>query len=117
MALISPSGTTVIVLADRANRGRDLQPLNGLCPFKHLPQIQVPVLRIPFVNTFVFACCMDRALSCSGTLVVGLFTYSLTAGETLGSWQASLGPSLAYNRQLGLNLFEHLIRSVFIDWV
>jgi len=54
-------------------------------PFKLVPQIQVPVLRNPFVNAFVYGTLYGPiALPCSGPLLVGIFAYSLTAGEALG---------------------------------
>ena len=54
-------------------------------PFKLVPQIQVPVLRSPFVNAFVYGMLYGPiALPCSGPLLIGIFAYSLTAGEVLG---------------------------------
>jgi cytochrome c-type biogenesis protein len=54
-------------------------------PFKRLPQIQVPLLKNPYVNAYVYGLLYGPiALPCSGPLVVGIFTYSLTAGEVFG---------------------------------
>jgi len=51
-------------------------------PFKRLPQIQVPLLKNPYTNAYVYGLLYGPiALPCSGPLVVGLFTYSLTAAE------------------------------------
>ena len=51
-------------------------------PFKALPQIQVPALKNPFLNAFIYGLLYGPiALPCSGPLVVGIFAYSLTAGE------------------------------------
>ncbi len=51
-------------------------------PFKALPQVQVPLLNNPYVNAFVYGLLYGPiALPCSGPLVVGIFTYSLTAAE------------------------------------
>jgi cytochrome c-type biogenesis protein len=51
-------------------------------PFKRLPQLQVPLLKNPYINAYVYGLLYGPiALPCSGPLVVGLFTYSLTAGE------------------------------------
>jgi cytochrome c-type biogenesis protein len=51
-------------------------------PFKALPQVQVPVLNNPYVNAYVYGLLYGPiALPCSGPLVVGVFTYSLTAAE------------------------------------
>lgn len=53
-------------------------------PFKALPQVQVPFLKNPYVNAYVYGLLYGPiALPCSGSLVVGIFTYSLTAGEVL----------------------------------
>jgi cytochrome c-type biogenesis protein len=53
-------------------------------PFKRLPQIQVPLLKNPYTNAYVYGLLYGPiALPCSGPLVVGLFTYSLTAAEVL----------------------------------
>jgi cytochrome c-type biogenesis protein len=53
-------------------------------PFKTLPQIQVPILRHPFLNAFVYGLLYGPiALPCSGPLVVGIFALSFTAGEAL----------------------------------
>ncbi len=53
-------------------------------PFKALPQIQIPFLKNPYINAFVYGLLYGPiALPCSGPLVVGIFAYSLTAGEAL----------------------------------
>ncbi len=53
-------------------------------PFKALPQVQVPVLNNPYVNAYVYGLLYGPiALPCSGPLVVGIFTYSLTTAEVL----------------------------------
>ncbi len=53
-------------------------------PFKMLPQIQVPALRNPFFNAFVYGLLYGPiALPCSGPLVVSIFAISLTAGEAI----------------------------------
>jgi cytochrome c-type biogenesis protein len=51
-------------------------------PFKSLPQIQVPVLRYPFVNAFFYGLLYGPiALPCSGPFLVSIFALSFTAGE------------------------------------
>ncbi|MCJ7657664.1 MAG: cytochrome c biogenesis CcdA family protein [Anaerolineales bacterium] len=53
-------------------------------PFKTLPQIQIPVLRHPFLNAYTYGLLYGPiALPCSGPLVVGIFALSLTTGEAL----------------------------------
>lgn len=54
-------------------------------PFKTIPQIQMPVLRHPFANAFVYGLLYGPiALPCSGPMVVGIFVLSLTLEEALG---------------------------------
>ena len=51
-------------------------------PFKTLPQIQVPALRHPFMNAYVYGLLYGPiALPCSGPMVVSIFALSFTAGE------------------------------------
>lgn len=51
-------------------------------PFKTIPQIQMPVLRHPFANAFVYGLLYGPiALPCSGPMVVGIFALSLTLEE------------------------------------
>ena len=53
-------------------------------PFKTLPQIQVPVLRHPFLNAYTYGLLYGPiALPCSGPLVVGIFALSFTTGEAM----------------------------------
>lgn len=53
-------------------------------PFKSLPQIQVPVLRHPVLNAYVYGLLYGPiALPCSGPLVVGIFALSFTVDEAL----------------------------------
>jgi cytochrome c-type biogenesis protein len=51
-------------------------------PFKTLPQIQIPVLRHPFLNAYTYGLLYGPiTLPCSGPLVVSIFALSLTVGE------------------------------------
>lgn len=51
-------------------------------PFKTLPQIQIPMLRHPYGNAFVYGLLYGPiALPCSGPMVVAIFALSLTAAE------------------------------------
>ena len=75
----------LIPLADLLILGLGILLLLDKNPFKGLPQIQAPVLSHPFVNAFIYGLLYGPiALPCSGPLVVGIFAYSLTAGEALG---------------------------------
>jgi cytochrome c-type biogenesis protein len=55
-------------------------------PFKALPQIQVPVLRSPFLSAYVYGLLYGPiTMPCSGPLVVSIFALSLTVGEAVGT--------------------------------
>jgi len=71
-------------------------------PFKALPQIQIPVLRHPFLNAYTYGLLYGPiALPCSGPLVVGIFALSFTAGEALSKLWVFLWFGLGF----GLPLF------------
>jgi cytochrome c-type biogenesis protein len=74
----------IIPFADVLIIGLGVLLLLDINPFKQLPQIQVPGLSHPFANAFVYGLLYGPiALPCSGPLVVGIFAFSLTAGEFL----------------------------------
>ncbi len=51
-------------------------------PFKKLPQIQLPALRHPYNNAYVYGLLYGPiALPCSGPMVVSIFALSFTFGE------------------------------------
>jgi cytochrome c-type biogenesis protein len=53
-------------------------------PFKTLPQIQLPVLRHPYGNAYVYGLLYGPiALPCSGPMVVSIFALSITVGEAV----------------------------------
>lgn len=55
-------------------------------PFKSLPQVQVPVLRHPLLNAYIYGLLYGPiALPCSGPFVVGIFAFSFTVGEALSN--------------------------------
>ena len=70
-------------------------------PFKALPQIQVPALKNPYFNAFVYGLLYGPiALPCSGPLVVGIFAYSLTAGELFSKLSVFLWFGLGFGLPL-----------------
>jgi cytochrome c-type biogenesis protein len=71
-------------------------------PFKTLPQIQIPALRHPFLNAYIYGLLYGPiALPCSGPLVVGIFALSFTVGEALSKLWVFLWFGLGF----GLPLF------------
>jgi cytochrome c-type biogenesis protein len=66
-------------------------------PFKTLPQIQIPLLRHPFLNAYIYGLLYGPiALPCSGPLVVGIFALSFTAEEAFGKLWAFLWFGLGF---------------------
>jgi cytochrome c-type biogenesis protein len=91
----------VIPLADLMIVGLGVMLLLDRNPFKSLPQIQVPVLSNTYANAFVYGLLYGPiALPCSGPLVVGIFTLSLTVGEAF----SKLGIFLWFGLGFGLPL-------------
>ena len=77
--------SVLIPLADGLIIGLGIMLLLNYNPFKQLPQLQVPGLSNPYLNAFTYGLLYGPiALPCSGPLVVGIFAFSLTAGEALG---------------------------------
>lgn len=77
--------SVLIPLADALIISLGLMLLADYNPFKQLPQLQLPGLSNPYLNAFVYGLLYGPiALPCSGPLVVGIFAFSLTAGEALG---------------------------------
>jgi len=88
IALLSVAiGSVLVILipaADLLIIGLGVLLLLNINPFKRLPQIEAPGLSNPFANAFVYGLLYGPiALPCSGPLVVGIFAFSLTAGEVL----------------------------------
>lgn len=74
--------TIAIPIADLLIIALGIALLLNYNPFKALPQIQVPLLKNPYINAYVYGLLYGPiALPCSGPLVVGIFTYSLTTAE------------------------------------
>ena len=77
--------SVIIPLADILIIGLGILLLLDKNPFKRLPSIQAPGVSNPLVNAFLYGLFYGPiALPCSGPLVVGIFAFSLTAGEALG---------------------------------
>lgn len=58
--------------------------LLNINPFKKIPQVNIPFLKHPFANAFVYGLLYGPiTLPCSGPLILGIFAYSFTAGEVL----------------------------------
>lgn len=59
--------------------------LLNIDPFKTLPQIRVPVLSYPFVNSFIYGLLYGSIiLPCSGPLVVSIFALSFPVQRSAG---------------------------------
>jgi cytochrome c-type biogenesis protein len=59
--------------------------LLNINPFKQMPVIQIPVLRHPLANAYLYGLLYGPiALPCCAPLVVSIFALSLTAEEALG---------------------------------
>jgi cytochrome c-type biogenesis protein len=72
----------VIPLADLLILSLGVLLLLDKNPFKILPQIQIPVLRQPLLNAYIYGLLYGPiTLPCSGPLVVSIFALSLTVGE------------------------------------
>jgi cytochrome c-type biogenesis protein len=81
----------VIPLADFLILLLGILLLLGRNPFKALPQIQLPVLRHPYGNAYVYGLLYGPiALPCSGPLVVSIFALSFTLGEAFNQLWAFL---------------------------
>ena len=60
-------------------------------PFKAMPQIQLPVVKYPFGNAYVYGLLYGPiALPCSGPMVVSIFALSFTVGEAFNRLWAFL---------------------------
>ena len=74
----------VIPIADLIILTLGILMLANINPFKQLPQINVPFLKHPFANAYVYGLLYGPiTLPCSGPLILGIFVYSFTAAEVL----------------------------------
>jgi cytochrome c-type biogenesis protein len=84
---ISKTMAFVIPLADLVILLLGVLLLLDRNPFRMIPQIRPPVLRHPFLNAYAYGLLYGPiALPCSGPLVVGIFTLSLTVGEAFSKF-------------------------------
>jgi len=91
----------IVPAADLLIIGLGVLLLLDINPFKQLPQLQVPGVSHPFANAFLYGLLYGPiALPCSGPLVVGVFAFSLTAGDVL----SRLGVFLWFGLGFGLPL-------------
>ena len=91
----------VIPLADFLIISMGILLLMDKNPFKVLPQIQIPALKNPYINAFVYGLFYGPiALPCSGPLVVSIFTISLTATESLSKLNIFLWFGLGFGLPL-----------------
>jgi len=74
----------VIPIADLLILTLGILMLANINPFKQLPQINVPFLKHPFANAYVYGLLYGPiTLPCSGPLILGIFVYSFTAAEVI----------------------------------
>jgi cytochrome c-type biogenesis protein len=79
-------------------------------PFTRLPVVRVPMMIHPFASAFVYGLLFGPLTSpCSGVMVVGIFTLSLTLNDAVGK----LVLFLFFGAGVGLPL---LIISFFCGW-
>jgi cytochrome c-type biogenesis protein len=92
--------------------------LLDLNPFKALPQIQIPVLKDPLFNSFIYGLLYGPiALPCSGPLVVGIFAYSFSAGEVLGKLSVFFWFGLGFGLPLlALSLISGALQRKITSW-
>lgn len=72
----------VIPLADMLILTLGVLMIFNINPFKQIPQVNIPLLKHPFANAFVYGLLYGPiTLPCSGPLIVGIFAFSFTAAE------------------------------------
>jgi cytochrome c-type biogenesis protein len=98
--------SVVIPIADLVIILLGILLLADINPFKQLPQIQVPVLKHPFANAFVYGMLYGPiALPCAGPLVVSIFALSLSTTQALGQLSIFLWFGLGFGLPLLLLSF------------
>lgn len=98
--------SVLIPLADAMIVSLGIMLLLNYNPFKQLPQLQAPGLSNPYLNAFTYGLLYGPlALPCSGPLVVGIFAFSLTAGEAINQLAIFLWFGLGFGLPLLLLSF------------
>lgn len=102
--LVVPIGKVllyIIPLADLLIFLLGILLLFNINPFKKIPQIQLPILRHPYGNAYVYGLLYGPiALPCSGPMVVSIFALSFTASEAF----SQLWVFLCFGLGLGIPL-------------
>ena len=88
-------------------------------PFKALPQIKVPALKNPFVNSFIYGLLYGPiTLPCSGPLVVSIFVFSLTTTEALSRLSVFLWFGIGFGLPLlALSLISGVLQRSITRWL
>jgi cytochrome c-type biogenesis protein len=103
---VSRALAIAVPLADLAILALGIMLLANINPFKKLPQVRIPVVSHPYANAFLYGMLYGPiALPCSGPLVVGIFAFSLTAGEASGRLSTFLWFGLGFGLPLLLLSF------------
>jgi len=96
----------VVPLADLLILTFGVLLLVGRNPFQRVPQIRVPAISHPFGGAFLYGAFYGPiAFPCSGPLLVGLFAFSLTAGQALDQLSVFLWFGLGFGIPLLLLSF------------
>jgi cytochrome c-type biogenesis protein len=87
-------------------------------PFKTLPQIQVPLLRHPYLNAYVYGLLYGPiTLPCSGPLLVSIFALSLTLGEAFSKLWVFVWFGLGFGMPLlALSLLSGALQRQLASW-
>jgi cytochrome c-type biogenesis protein len=87
-------------------------------PFYRLPQVNVPLLRLPSLNAYVYGLLYGPiAMPCSGPLVVAMFVYSFTFGEAASKMWVFLWFGLGFGAPLlAISLVSGALQRELTRW-
>src|ERR1035437_1702119 len=87
-------------------------------PFYRLPQVNVPLLRRPSLNAYVYGLLYGPiAMPCSGPLVVAIFVYSFTFGEAVSKMWVFLWFGLGFGAPLlAISLLSGALQRELTRW-